>query len=229
MTDFCRLWIKKILWNLKEHGPIYMVQMAFLTGWRKVFQDSENVFYLDCSQLPEEGSRLLENLIVERYDKREDIPEEILDDLRFHIRKKDMEAEIAEQYLTKMLGLFHEGGVMWAAKNENKLAGYFWTFLYNDNYAPYFLQFPLTTGEAVFVSGLIFPEYRGLGIFTALLRYVAFQLKKEGIQSIFNCVKVWNQASARAVIKAGFNIIGTQRPIKILGRRVIIWSKRRVV
>jgi len=215
----------KLLWNFREHGILNLLHKASIILWRASFLSAEHVFFLDCTQLAGGEFYLPRNLKVQRYGKKEDLPKDILDKLKFQIQKKGMGEEIVEHYLKNLFTLFRDGGVMWVAIMENELAGYFWTLFDKDNYAPYFQQFPLSSGEAVYLAGLIFPNYRGLGIFASMLRYVAFQVKEDGIQSIFTRVKVWNKASARALVKAGFNIIGTQRQINVFGRCIIIWSK----
>jgi RimJ/RimL family protein N-acetyltransferase len=67
---------------------------------------------------------------------------------------------------------------------------------------------------------LTFPEYRGKGLYPAVLQTIQRYLRERGYRRCFICVKDDNTASIRGIEKAGFRIAGTTYVRKAFGLQI---------
>jgi len=134
-----------------------------------------------------------------------------------------MKAEAVDYYLESLLGLFRDGGELWVAKYNHQFASYFWTF--RGGYS-HISMLPLTSEDVDTIGSFTFPEYRGLKILPALVKYASYRLKKEGAQRLYAYSNLWNKSSIRSFAKIGLEILGIGRQFRIMGRTLVIWYNK---
>ena len=94
------------------------------------------------------------------------------------------------------------GGSCYLAKREGELAGF--SFLSRSHRVVFGLaREPLPVGTAFHFSGLVFPEHRRHGVYSTLLRAMAFDLGREGFLSLTSLVRRNNLPSLAAHRRAG--------------------------
>jgi hypothetical protein len=71
---------------------------------------------------------------------------------------------------------------------------------------PYFA--PLRAGDVVIRKGFTLSAFTRRGVFTWTLRHMIATLATEGVPRIFVDARVWNTASLRGIVKAGFTELG---------------------
>jgi RimJ/RimL family protein N-acetyltransferase len=223
--DKYSLILHKIYWNIKEERFISSI-MKLLNGiWREIFQGSEHLFCLDLSKFPGNESPVSHDVQIDTFTKKEEMPEYILYSLKGFVQKKGMKEEFMNYYLEKILNTYKDGGKMYVAKVNNKLAAYLWSITEKGNYTPYFSLFPLAPGDTLLFGGLTAPPYRGQGLVPMLIRHGANLAKKDGKKRIFATCKVSNRSSFRCIIKAGLKEITVARGLTVFGRRIVLWAK----
>jgi len=78
----------------------------------------------------------------------------------------------------------------------------------------------LSDDEAEIKYCLTLPEFRGRGIYPAVLKKIQSYLKDGGIRRAFICVERGNTPSIRGIEKAGFRPVASTRLIKVCGIQV---------
>ena len=156
------------------------------------------------------------NVKIERYARLEYIPQKDID--RFYRVKGGK--KIIHSFLEKF---FSWGAVLWIAKVNDELIGYYWTIKRGFDG---FYNFPMTSGDSVLVAGEVFPTYRGRGINPEMIHKIAHELKKDGITRIFIGSKIWNIAQLRSLTKTGFKKLGTVRMFNFFGKYITVWGRK---
>jgi RimJ/RimL family protein N-acetyltransferase len=70
---------------------------------------------------------------------------------------------------------------------------------------------PLDAGDVVIRKCFTLPEFMNRGIYSSTLRHMITALFAEDVRRIFIDCRVWNTASRRGILKAGFMAIMTVR------------------
>ncbi|MDD5565360.1 MAG: GNAT family N-acetyltransferase [Candidatus Omnitrophica bacterium] len=96
------------------------------------------------------------------------------------------------------------GEICFVAKHNEKIIGYMWAALGPQivNYVPERVY--LAKSEAYIHAAKVAPDYRGKGIFPAILNYICSSLKEKGYHKIIAKVYSDNAASIKSFLKAGF-------------------------
>jgi RimJ/RimL family protein N-acetyltransferase len=101
--------------------------------------------------------------------------------------------------------LFEQGGKLWIGRLKGQLANVGWSRQGN---MVRLWFFPLTPTWYVISHCVTLPEFRGLGLFPAMLSYIAHTLCSQGAERFFIDCQSWNYPSIRGVEKVGFQKIG---------------------
>lgn len=219
------VYLHKLYWNINEQGISGSFRKLLYGFWRELFHGSEHLFYLDLSHIPDKELHIPQNVQIDTFIKKEDIPEQIMDSLKDFVRKKGMKEEFEEYYLGKILNLYKHGAALYVAKVDNKPAAYLWSITDKGNYTPYFSFFTLVPEDALLFGGVTLPPYRGKGLVPMLIRHGAYCSKKNGKKRVYATCKTWNISSFRCIVKAGLKEITIARGVRVFGKRIAIWPK----
>lgn len=221
-----RLYCNKLLWNVREKGIVEPVRRAFREVSREIVAGGQHLFFSPCAELPEAEFSLSDSVTIERYPTREAIPRAYIDMLAMHVRKKHMREEVVAYYLERLLGLFNDGASLSIAIEDDRIGAHLWSLRSSGNYTKYFPFFPIANEDAVVFAGFVHPGFRGQNLMPALIRFNVEGLRREGMRQVFASCKVWNESSSRCIVKGGLRWFGTARPLKIFGRRIVIWARK---
>lgn len=219
------VYLHKLYWNIKEEGIFVSFTKLFYRIWRELLHGSENLFYLDLSNLPYKEPNIPDNFKIDTFTKREEIPEQILDSLKDFVRKKGMKKEFEDYYVGKIFNLYKDGATMYVAKVDSKPAAYLWSITDKGNYTPYFAFFPLVPEDVLLFGGVTLPPYRGQGLMPMLIRHGAYRAKNDGQKVVYATCKVWNTSSFRCIVKAGLIELTIARGVRLFGKHIAIWPK----
>ena len=86
-----------------------------------------------------------------------------------------------------------------------------------------FFMIPLADREFFILAVFIVERFRGRGISSASLVSILQRMKGYGFQRGFICTKEWNFFQ-NSIKKAGFELIGKVRELKIFKRNILVWS-----
>ncbi len=101
--------------------------------------------------------------------------------------------------------MLDSGRRLWLGYWNGKLACVLWT-ISGDRQEAYF--FPMTDRCTLIAHCVTLPEYRRKGCFTRGLKYVTASLTREGYRRFYVDCSDWNDASRKAIERAGFRRIG---------------------
>lgn len=86
-----------------------------------------------------------------------------------------------------------------------------------------FFMIPLSEGEFFILAVFIIEKFRSRGISSASLANILQRMKEYGFQKGFICTKEWNYFQ-KSIKKAGFELVGKVRELKMFRRNILIWS-----
>jgi len=119
--------------------------------------------------------------------------------------------------------LFRIGAQLWMGFCGKEVAGICWSRS-GLTRSDYFV--PLETDDANILSCFMFPQFRGRGIYSTMLKHITGTLKKHnGVRRVFIDCPSWNYPSIRGIEKAGFHIIGRAACIVLFGRVVFRYPR----
>jgi RimJ/RimL family protein N-acetyltransferase len=101
--------------------------------------------------------------------------------------------------------LFEQGGKLWVGRLCGQLANVGWSRQGN---MVHLWFFPLTPTWYVISHCVTLPEFRGLGLYPAMLSYIAHTLCSQGAERFFIDCSDWNLSSIQGIKKVGFQKIG---------------------
>ena len=193
----CRAW--------KERGPIGLIRHVV----RRVIPVHISLVYRKSDR---SNSCAVQGLLIERYPSRSGVDLEIINTLRMS-RGNGM--------IREMDKLFSRGCELWIGRLEDKIAGICWSCSHKKR-TEYFVA--LDEDDATILSCFVFPQYRGRGIFPAMLQAMVRALMVEDhAHRVYIDCKSWNAPSIRGIQKAGFNFIGSAVRMVLCGR---VWILR---
>lgn len=196
---FRRLW--------KEHGTIGLIRRIV----RHKFPIHISLVYLKTDR---SNSCAVPGLLIERYPLRSGVDLEIIDTLRMS-RGNGM--------IREMDKLFSRSCELWIGRLEGKIAGICWSRC-NKRRTDYFVGLEET--DATILSCLVFPAFRGRGIFPAMLQTMVKTLMDEDqVRRVFIDCKSWNQPSRRGIQKAGFVPVGSAVRMVLFEHVHILWNR----
>ncbi len=219
------VFLRQLHRNFRDLGPRDFAR-KLLQQLKQQFARKEFLFTLDCRQCSAQWAKVPADFTMAKYEQRENVPVEILDEIRTRISKPEMSREDAEFHLERTLAFFAQGGTLWVARLEGYSAGFLWSFRAQDDFQPHFPPFPIAPGEAVLISGYAFPQVRGKGTIPNLIRYTASELAKSGVTRLYVTCRVWNEASRRCILKGGFEPVGVFRAARVFSRWLVLWQNR---
>ena len=132
---------------------------------------------------------------------------------------------MGERRFDVMKKLFRRGCEMWIGRLNGQVAGICWSKC--DNVGDkYYVR--LTKADAVILSCIVFPEFRGRGIYPAMLEnMVRTMMGHNSVRRVFIDCKSWNAPSVRGILKAGFHPIGKALRMDLFNRMWILWNRCR--
>jgi RimJ/RimL family protein N-acetyltransferase len=135
-------------------------------------------------------------LDIKRYEKKEEIPPEFLNQLFTYFGKDVFSNELHRK--------FSEHAVLWLGIVKGDIVSSLWSRsgLYISNW-----YVPLNDKDMLIYSIETFPEWRGKGIAPAMQNHVIRKELPAGGKVFMDC-KIWNSSSHHAIEKAGFACMG---------------------
>ncbi|HEX7902111.1 MAG TPA: GNAT family N-acetyltransferase [Planctomycetota bacterium] len=168
---------------------------ASVAAFNRVFRGRHHVYRLEPGPRP-----ACPGLAVERYDRPEDVP----DDIRQAVRRWG-----GEKAWTWDVREMDDGAALWIGRLVGAVAAA-WMSRPGSLFRAWFV--PLRAEDVVLFRGTTAPELRGRGIGPAMMREIAGRsLASEA--RVYVDVAVHNAPSIRAIEKAGFRRIATCRPV----------------
>jgi RimJ/RimL family protein N-acetyltransferase len=138
---------------------------------------------------------------VVRYDRYDDIPEEVRAGIRRHRDRTAVDKDRFEM---------EQKAALWVAFIDSEPAG----LLFGRRGGAFRTWFvPLRNKDIVLFRGVTFPPYRGRGVMPTLTRTAMHDCLSPGDTAYCDC-RVYNTASMRCIEKAGFTHIATMRAIR---------------
>jgi RimJ/RimL family protein N-acetyltransferase len=101
--------------------------------------------------------------------------------------------------------MLKKGACLWIGYLNGKFANVTWTRT-GDKIRSYF--FPLTPGCVLISHSVTIPEYRGNGLYPAILAEIIQALAAQGFERFYIDCSDWNQPSKRVIERVGFSLIG---------------------
>jgi GNAT superfamily N-acetyltransferase len=207
--------LERALWQTRHHG------------WRHVFHrlvekvrqssafSADMVYLTDCICARDVDISADPAMVVTAHATRADVPDAFVEELA----KRKGGRPVAEALLQHF---FDKRGVLWVAAIDGRPVGYHWTI--QSGIDGFFFR-PLVTDETVIYAADVFPEFRGRGIWPALVRRTFRELRNQGARRFHICCKEWNKASHRVIVKCGFAFRGFAREFSLVGRHIVIWRR----
>ncbi len=78
--------------------------------------------------------------------------------------------------------------------------------------------YPLTEDCILIWQTVTFSRFRGKGIFPILLHYILETMLEQGVEMVYVSCRDFNYPSSKAILKAGFKLIGYGRKNRFTGR-----------
>lgn len=179
--------------------------------WDTLFHSRELFFTIDLSELtlvPGPGNGLVEVLEKRSFSD---------------LTGKEQEA-IRGYGGSELLSLFEErlagGHRLFLTYVDGDVAGAAWIYVGGPGR---FFMIPLSQEEFFIVAVFIIDRFRGKGISVPSLKLLLQKMKKEEFRRGFICTKEWNFYH-RSIEKAGFQLSGKVRKVRLFGRDFFIWS-----
>jgi GNAT superfamily N-acetyltransferase len=185
---------------LRRSGPKASVDRLVLELKNRVSRNRLVLFSRDLFDGTFEGYPVPEGCRIERFSRRSEIPERLLE----RITEFSSE-EILERYMRKR---FEYGASLWCLRNEAEDIGYMWTLT---NQAMKAFCLPPMGHDVYIMDSFVFPAHRGGGMSSVLRNYVLRHYKNEGFCRAYNEAWEWNAPVMRAMAKNGFHPIGKLR------------------
>jgi RimJ/RimL family protein N-acetyltransferase len=140
------------------------------------------------------------DLRIERYERVEDVPPEVLSALSGYASGKEFEWDARE---------IRDHAVYWVGYLDGQVVG-----TRMSRRGQYFRSWfvPLEKNDIVIFRGRTLPPFRGRGISAVMLRYIISREVAAGGRAFTDC-DVYNKPSIRAIGKAGFRRIATKKSI----------------
>ena len=191
------------LW--KEHGTFGLIRHAF----------QKSPIYLSlayCKDQPTDGCTL-PGLLVEKFSSEQAIDSASLIAIN---------SVMGERQFIWLKTLFNRGCELWVGRLDGHVAGICWSKCDNVG-EKYYLR--LTKTDAMILSCMVFPEFRGRGIYPAMLEtMVQTMMGHNNVGRVFIDCKSWNTPSIRGILKAGFYPIGKALRLDLFNRMWILWN-----
>jgi len=112
-------------------------------------------------------------------------------------------------FVSRMQEEFSEGGILWFAKVDGRVAGYQWSRKGNfvENW-----HFDLSERDVLIYSTVTFHEFRGRGVAVAVIARICREEVPENGCAWADCM-VWNAPAVRFIEKTGFNKVTERKPL----------------
>ena len=175
------------------------------------------MFSAECSRQVSGVPQGPTGLVVEMYEKLEDIHEDIVTEMGSLKGGTEVARDTFRWW-------FDNGGVVWLARVNGATAGYLWGV--PGGWNGYYYG-PMSPKDVALVNQETLPAFRGQAVAPALLDHTLRILSQRGFQRIFCAVRSWNKAGIRNVEKARFERLNTFRERTLFGFSVIIWRLER--
>lgn len=213
-TNSAVLALRRMLWRVRTHGLHRGVQLATIRLWRRLFNNRDELYVIDCAdvQRPAIGTP---SLRIRHFVQVDEIPAPLMQEFASRKGGRALATDALRRF-------FARGAVLWTAEIGGRLAAYHWTA--RRGLDGYFFH-GLSDTDEVICAAEVFPEFRGRGAFPQLIRHSVSVLAERGSRRVFASCKVWNVSSRHALEKAGLVRIGRARMLRFPGRRVVVWTE----
>jgi len=174
----------------------------------------KSVVFRKCTD--ERGEDKMSGLAVVRHPDRTSLGAEVM---------KELEEKGGSGMVREFERLFSLGCELWLGWIGNEVTGICWSrkgIRRND----YFVT--LTQDDANILSCFVFPDFRGRGIYPAMLRIInTVLMTQDNVKAVYIDCRSWNRPSIRGILKAGFVQLGTAFRIEIASRQWILCNSCR--
>lgn len=133
--------------------------------------------------------------------------------------KREIDASAGEGGLGGAYRLFKTGCHLWIGRLNGRVVGTCWSRKHHRR-SVYVVR--LNETDAVILSCFVPPEFRGRGIFPAMLeKMVRVMMDEDGTARVFIDCRAWNAASSRGIQKARFTFLGKAVRLVLFNRMVL--------
>lgn len=178
-----------------------------------LFRRRDILYVCDLVNLDHQGFSLPEQTTVE---KKQQLQQLTNDEFKALCGKQD-EAVFTEELRRR----FSRGSMVWIIKYQEKTAGMCWTIT-GTTIEPHYVC--ITESDAHLYNGKILDDFRGHGLFPALIHYILGELKKEGVVRAYVETNRANTAAVRVFEKISVKKMATARKYRLFGRNITIWN-----
>ena len=208
--------VKRFLNHSRQHGVLPSLKKLKDKIHNSMFQGKTILFYVDLADLNDEEYVLPKYIRVIHKESKEQISVKDIDKI-ISYRGRYIDATDVTRELDNR---FVKGSRVWLNYYHGKLSGYIWS-IRGGIVSPYF--FPVPPNDAVLFDMDIFPEFRGQGLNSIIIKYILSDLKRNGFTRTYIKTQVWNKSSLRSLAKTHFKHYGTIRMFHILGKDITVW------
>jgi len=184
---------QRLMRFVKKRGLTALPGTVITNTWRALFGKAHLCFSLTSESFRK--TLIIPGLTVEKCDSEADIGD---------TRLQEVLAEEGEEYLAQIRQNFATGAVFWLGLIDNRVVAYQWTRR-GSKTKRYLVN--ILPQDIVIYATATFPQWRGKGIYPAMMQYIIEKELAGHGTAYVNC-KVWNKPSIRGIIKAGFTQIG---------------------
>jgi len=194
----CRVW--------KERGTVGLIRQII----RRIAPVHFSMVYQKSHR---SDFQVVHGLSVKRYSERSKVDSEVID-----ILKVTRDGNLMQEAYK----LFSNGCQLWTGSLNGKLAGICWSKS-GHNRTDYFVLMAKT--DATIMSCFVYPEFRGRGIYPAMLQIMTNMLmEQDQIHTVYIDCRIWNKPSIRGIQKAGFVLLGRAVRMILFGHVIILWN-----
>ncbi|MFL5806383.1 MAG: GNAT family N-acetyltransferase, partial [Roseiflexaceae bacterium] len=121
---------------------------------------------------------------------------------------------------------FDDGRRCFAAWDGVRIAAYGWASQGHESVGELERTFRMQPGEAYIWDCVTLPDYRGQGLYSALLGYMLAELRSVGVGRVWIGASLDNQPSIKGFVNAGFQPVIELTYVRVLGLRCS-WMRRK--
>jgi GNAT superfamily N-acetyltransferase len=197
-----------------RHGVVATCRRAGELSWRSIFLNTRVLVCSDLRSLERthDGSELPDALTVEKVSE--------FTQIRQNDWKKITSTRTAAICRRSFFERMKRGATLWLLRRDGGLVAYGWTVPCRSLPHRYY---PAGEDDVHFFEFLVFPEYRGLQILSAMINYIVHRLATEGKTRAFHEIAQWNEASMNSRPRTSFQPVGISKKALFRRRKLVRW------
>ena len=182
--------------GIRRHGLWTSIRRAASQKFNRLFRARLCVWVWNSG---EELAAPPTDVEVLRFDSPDQLPQSMLEELV---------AGDTSTFASRMNEEFSEGGVLWIARIDRRVAGYQWS---RNGKLVENWHFDLDDRDTVIYSTVTLHEFRGRGVARAVMGAICRDEVASGGRACVDCM-VWNTPAVRFIQRTGFTKVAEARP-----------------